>query len=229
MTSPALASGLLTDDGHAVDQLAPPSVLEAVRSLLLAERSAKDFGDWDVMARAYAPQARVRVSWFDGTATEFVAGARARADRALVRSFHELGPVSVVVAGSRALADASCAVHLRGLLGGVEVDVVSRGILRWRVVHAGCAWRIRSMDMIYIRDSLSPVVAGTAVPTPPGAAGAHPHEGARSSYRFLQQLLTAAGHGVPDDLPGLDRPDLVEPILTGHRRWLTTAEDSRDG
>ncbi|MGD9989167.1 nuclear transport factor 2 family protein [Pseudonocardia sp.] len=228
MTSAAVAAGLLTDGGRAVGVAAPPSVSEAVRHLLLAERTAKDLGHWDVMARAYAPDAWVRVSWFDGPVTEFVAGARARAQRSAVRSFHEVGPVSVAVAGPRALADASCAVHLRGTLDGVEVDVVSRGLLCWRVVQVGCAWRIRSMDMIYFRDSLSPVHAGTTVAAPrPG--GTDPATGARADYRFLQQLLGAAGHTVPGDLPGLDRPDLVERLLVGHRRWWSgTDEVGRD-
>jgi hypothetical protein len=185
---------------------------EAVRAVVCAERSAKDLGRWDVMAAAFAPGATVRVSWFDGPATEFVARARERSARGGTPSFHEIGAVAVEVHGDRALADSSCAVHLRGLLDGTEVDVVTRGRLCWRVARTQDRWRIVSLDMIYIRDTLSMVDPAAAPPPAP--------RGSRAAYGFLQRFMESAGYPVSPDLPGTDRPELVAALLDSHRAWV---------
>ncbi|WP_224389995.1 nuclear transport factor 2 family protein [Pseudonocardia sp. ICBG1293] len=204
----ALLDDLVPDQGPLAAQA------EAVRAVLLAERTAKDLGHWAVMAAAFAADSCVRVSWFEGSGTQFVASARARADRGGITSFHEIGAVAVVVNGRRALADASCAVHIRIPAAGVEVDLVSRGRLCWRVEESDGRWRIVSMDMVYLRDGMTPVEPGVAVPRLPVP------ERPRTSYGFLQRVMTAAGYPVSPELPGVDRPDLVDVLLAGHGRWL---------
>ncbi|QJY48895.1 nuclear transport factor 2 family protein [Pseudonocardia broussonetiae] len=150
---PVGAAGLALVDARTPDQVPLAGRAEAVRTLVLAERTAKDLGHWDVMEAAFAPGSRVRVSWFEGTGAGFVAGARARAARGGTPSFHEIGAVSVVVNGRRALADAPCAVHIRACLDGADADLVSRGRVCWRVAETGGRWRIASLDMIYVRDA----------------------------------------------------------------------------
>lgn len=214
----------MTGDGHDDYGLAvldeatggPASSVDAerVRAIVLAERAAKDLARWDAMAAAYLPTATVVVSWFQGNAADFVRDARARAERGGSASFHEIGPVSVVVRGDRALADATCAVHVRTSLSGVEVDVVSRGRLCWRVARAGQRWRIAAMDMIYFRDSLATVEPGVTIPS---AASA---EGLRRSYRNLARALAEAGHPCSPELPGIDRPDTVDALLAAQSAWL---------
>jgi len=208
------ATGLALLDDRVPDQGPLAARAEAVRTVLLAERTAKDLGHWAVMAAAFAPVSCVRVSWFEGSGADFVANARARADRGGTPSFHEIGAVAVVVNGRRALADASCTVHIRTTADGVGIDLVSRGRLCWRAEEVDGRWRIVSMDMIYIRDGLAPVEPGTAVPPLPVP------EQARSSYGFLQRVMSAAGYPVSAGLPGVDRPDLVDALLAGHGGWL---------
>ncbi|SFO37053.1 nuclear transport factor 2 family protein [Actinomadura madurae] len=186
----------------------------AIRTALLAERAAKDLGQWDVMASLFAPDARISVSWFQGRADDFVESARARSARGGSPSFHEIGAISVLVRGHRALADAGCAVHVRGVLGDVPVDVVSRGRLCWRAELVGGRWLIAGMDMIYFRDGISAVEPGAPLPLPESP---RPR---RASYQYLALLLSAAGHPIAPDLPGSDRPDLIESLLSAQRQWF---------
>lgn len=201
-------------DPRLPDQHGRVGEVNAVRTTVLAERAAKDLGQWEVMAGALAPDARVAVSWFVGTGTDFVESARARSGRGTSPSFHEIGAISVLTRDDRALADASCAVHVRGQLGGVLVDVVSRGRLCWRVARAGSRWLIAGMEMIYLRDSISTVRPNAPLSVPePDAAG-------RPSYRYLGLLLSASGYSVAPDLPGIDRPDLIEAHCSEQRDWF---------
>ncbi|GJF03493.1 nuclear transport factor 2 family protein [Pseudonocardia sp. D17] len=207
MTDPLL-------DPRLPDQRPLAAEAEAVRTVVLAERTAKDLGRWEVMAALFVPDSRVAVSWFHGSGADFVAGARARSARGGSPSFHEIGAVSVLVREDRALADAGCAVHVRGALDGVVVDVVSRGRLTWRVVRQHDGWRIAGMDMIYLRDAITPVEPGAALRLP------DPAPGDREAYRHLGLLLSAAGQTISADLPGTDRPESIEALLAEQRHWF---------
>lgn len=193
---------------------------EAVRRLVLAERAAKDLARWDEMGASFEAGSTVRVSWFQGSGPEFVAAARRRHEAGGATSFHEIGAVDVVVRGDRALAEASCTVHVRGALaspdGPVEVDVASRGRVHWRAQRRD-RWLIAGLDMIYLRDTVAPVDPDRRIP-PAAAAGAGQH---RSSYRWIALLLAGKGHRIDPDLPGVDRPDLVDAFLAEQRAWLS--------
>jgi hypothetical protein len=196
--------------------------IEAVRSLVLTERAAKDLARWDEMAATLDENASVRVSWFQGSGAEFVAASRRRHRAGSAPSFHELGAVDVTVRGDRAVAHATCTVHIRGVLpgpqGGVEVDVASRGRVYWRAQRRD-RWRIASLDMIYLRDTIAP--ADPTRPIPPEAlAGADVH---RPSYRWISLLLAAKDYRIDAELPGVDRRDLVDAFLEDQERWLSGA------
>lgn len=175
--------------------------------VLLTERAARDLARWDEMAATFTDDARVRVSWFAGSGAEFVAASRAMYE-AGSRSFHDVGAVRVRAHGDRAVADASAAVHVRGELGGVEVDVTTHGRLFWRLRHQGC-WRISALEMLYQKDTIAAVDPTRPVP----AAALADAAAYRPSYRHLALLLAAGGREIAQDLPGADRPDLVEPFL----------------
>jgi hypothetical protein len=193
---------------------------EAVRNLVLAERAAKDLGAWDDMAATFSDDAAVRVSWFQGRAADFVAASRERHKSGGASSFHEIGAIHVDLCASRAVAHATCAVHLRGAVsdgpGAITVDVASRGRIYWRVERRE-GWRIAGLDMIYFRDTIAPADPSRTI----GAAVGRAAEGYRSSYRWISLLLGQKGHAIDPELPGVDRPDLVDAFLEQQREWLT--------
>lgn len=204
------------------------SCVDDISEVLLRERAAKDLGRWDEMAGCFAPDSFVRISWFQGSGSNFVEAARARAAAGGTASFHEIGALSVTSHEDRALAHASCTVHLRGRLDptapdAVEFDIASRQRLAWRVRRVDGRWMIDRLDAIYMREAISPVDPATRVPGDLLALA----DGHRPTYRFLSLLLAGRGHRIDPDLPGIDRPDLVEAMLSAQQSWLDTAATGR--
>lgn len=204
------------------------SCIDEIGEVLLRERAAKDLSRWDEMAGCFAPDSFVRISWFQGSGPGFVKAARARATAGGTASFHEIGAVSVTLHEDRALAHASCTVHLRGRLDptasdAVEFDIASRQRLAWRVRRIDGQWFIDRLDAIYMREMIAPVDPAARVPGDFLASA----DGHRPTYRFLSLLLAGRGHRIDPDLPGIDRPDLVEAMLSSQQSWLDAAATER--
>ncbi|WP_410676852.1 GntR family transcriptional regulator [Amycolatopsis sp. cmx-4-68] len=88
-----------------------------------------------------------------------------------------------------------------------------------RAINEGSAlrlcgrWLITSLDPIYERDVLAPVLPGTPVPLAS-------IEGFRPSDRFLAHVLGRRGYQVPDNLCGDDRPGEVADFYDSLFTWL---------
>jgi len=195
------------------------SDVEELQQLVLHERQGRDRGRWDQMAAAFAPGARVRISWLDGTAEQFVAGSRLMAASGTTAA-HRMGAVIVDLVGQRALIEAPAVIELRTLLGGVEVDLSSRVRLVYRAERKRSgwpdgAWLLESLDCIYESDSVSPVVPGE-IPDVDAAALAR----LRPAYRWLAYVLDSAKHFVDQGMPGEDEPEAVAALYDAARVWL---------
>ena len=181
--------------------------------IVKAERLARDSGDWVTMAKLYWPDSWVRVTWFTGTADEFIAmsSARGRGDNGM----HMINPARCDVVGDRAVVESPGQILLRPHMEGVEVDLTAwcRFIARLERRHG--EWRMTWFDNIYVKDRVDAVQ--------PGAAPVLDQEllaSLRPSYRHLAYLNRQGGYQVPDDLPGVDRPDLVENCQSAQKAWL---------
>ncbi|MEU8636466.1 nuclear transport factor 2 family protein [Amycolatopsis sp. NPDC048633] len=184
-----------------------------VAELVLRERQSRDRGRWDRLGACYAPDSAVRLSWFRGTGEEFVARSREMRGRGdLTR--HRLGPPVVDLDGDRAIAEMSAAIELRTVLDGVEIDLTSYTRLLYRAEVRSGRWLITSMDPIYERDVLAPVLPGTPLPLPS-------LEGLRPSYRFLAHVFDRRGYPIADDLYGDDRPAEVAELYDSLFAWLS--------
>jgi hypothetical protein len=188
----------------------------AVAELVRYERDARDYGRWEEMAASYAPDSVVHISWFHGSGAEFVAGSRAIAASGLTGR-HRLWPSLVRCNGDRAIAETDTAVELRRRVGDVEVDNTAYARLLTRARRTADGWRIVRFESIYQRDTLVPVVPGTAPEIRPEDL-----ERYRSSYRFLSYLLALDGHELAQDLPGDDRPELAQAVRDAALEWLET-------
>ena len=67
-----------------------------IAELIQRERAARDAGLWQTMAECWHLESLVDVSWFRGSAAEFIA-ASARNAGSRTLSFHQMGPSVVTV------------------------------------------------------------------------------------------------------------------------------------
>jgi hypothetical protein len=185
----------------------------AVASLVVRERHWRDRADWVSMASSYHQDSWVRLAWFDGTGSEFVAASRERWDPNLR---HRLSAPTVRVQGARAVAETPTVIESRTELGGhaVDLDISIRYLtLLRRDEHK---WRISRVDSICEHDRLHAVD-----PTVPLILDRERLARYRPTYRYLSYQMASRGLHPPMDLAGDDRPELCEPIYTRAATWLT--------
>ncbi|GLS99388.1 hypothetical protein GCM10007897_07670 [Sphingobium jiangsuense] len=186
----------------------------AIDTLIQFERTARDTGQWDVMAQCYHPDSLVEVSWFQGSGKEFaerssqIAGGK-------VYTFHQMSPAAVTVRGDRALAETGCCIHALSDLDGVEIDLTSHTRLLWRAVREGGEWLLFGMRAYYISDTIVPINPGQPLVIDQDMFG-----GMRKSYRCIAYSMARAGFAVRDDLPGIDRPETVAALRVQEQQWL---------
>jgi hypothetical protein len=100
-------------------------------------------------------------------------------------------------------------------LKGIEVMMSSHTrLLLLRVERREGVWRLFGFDAVYLRDEIAPVIPGQTV-----AVDAQAVRAFRPSYRLLSYCLTSGGFPVPDDLAGVDRPDLVDALVREIYGW----------
>jgi hypothetical protein len=190
-----------------------------IGELAQAERRARDAKDWPLMLDCYHGDARIFLSWIDGTPQEFVTRSRRMAEIPGGHAIHASGVTLVQLNGDRALADTSCAIMMRRYFDGVECDLAGYCRHRSRVERRDGIWRLASLVGVYEKNTLVPVIPGTAPKLDEQRLA-----GYRPSYSFQSYHREQEGNIAFADRPGADRPDLVERLEVADQRWLAGAD-----
>ena len=196
----------------------PQAVLEAadvsaITQLILREWVSRDLGLWEQMRDCFHDDSVVRISWINASGPEFVRRSKEMAERN-VQASHRLGPIFVTLAGDRAIAQLVVIVDIPFKLEGVEVMLSSHARLLLRAERREGVWRLFGFDPVYLRDEIAPVIPGQTVAIDPGALKAF-----RPTYRFLSYCFASVGYPVPNDLAGVDRPNLVDALVREIYGW----------
>lgn len=190
-----------------------------IAELAQAERRARDAKDWELMLDCYHGDARIFLSWIDGTAAEFVRRSQRMAEIPGGHAIHHSGATLVQLNRDRALADTPCAILMRRYFDGVECDMTGYCRHRSRVERRAGTWRLLSLTGVYEKNTLVPVLPGTAPKLDERRLA-----GYRPSYNFQCYHREQQGNTAHADRPGSDRPDLVEVLEAADRAWLAGAD-----
>jgi len=155
----------------------------------------------------------VRISWINASGPEFVRRSKEMAERNVPAS-HRLGPISVTLAGDRTIAQLAAIIDIPFTLKGTEVITSCHHRLLLRAERREEVWRLSGFDAVYLRDEIAPVVPGQTVSVDPEDVKSF-----RPSHRLLSYCLASGGFPVRDDLPGVDRPDLVDTLTREIYGW----------
>jgi hypothetical protein len=196
----------------------PRAVLEAadvsaVTQLVLRERHSRDLGLWEQMRDCFHDDSVVRISWINASGPEFVRRSKEMAERN-VKASHRLGPILVTLAGDRAIAQLAGIIDIPFTMEGIEVMMSSYARFLLRAERRERTWRISGFDVIYQRDEIAPLIPGQTVSVDLEVVNSF-----RPSYRLLSYCLASGGFPVRNDLPGVDRPDLVDALTREIYGW----------
>ena len=201
-----------------------PQTERELFALVRRERRARDTGDWDALARTYWPESVVRVTWFEGSPAGYIEGSKKTRVPGRVPGMHAINPSWCEVRGDRALVESQGQILIRRLLDDVELDVTNWCRFLSRAERRAGEWRLRSFDSVYGKDRIDPVVPGRRVEIDAALLAA-----GRPSYQFLTYLNNRSGDPVPQDLPGDDRPDLLETFYADAEEWLELGDEALEG
>lgn len=185
-----------------------------ISQTILRERQGRDRGWWDQMQSCFADDATVRLSWFRGSGTDFVAASEQMAARG-ESSVHRLSPPVVDRHGDKAFAEVPAVIEVRAQVDGVEANLASAARLCYRLRRYEDRWLIQSLDPVYERDTLTPSHPGETLPISPDEV-----TGFRPAYRFLSYVLSRRGYRVGDDLYGDDQPEAAAHFYQAAHTWL---------
>jgi SnoaL-like domain len=185
--------------------------------VIFKERQGRDRGWFDQQAACFHPHSRVHITWFDGPGAEFVELSRAIFAEG-IRPSHRLSPPVVHLAGERAVAEVPTEISVIQSFGRVDAYVISYTRLLYRLERIESNWKISSLDCIYERDTLVPVIYGRSPKIDPDILSRF-----RRPFMYLAYHLHEIGKSVRDDLYGDDRPEQVEALYESAFFWLRQA------
>lgn len=190
------------------------SDIEAVTQLILRDRQGRDRLWWEQMRAQFWPDARVHLSWFEGTAYEHVDQSSSMNAGGSV-STHRLSPPVVHVAGNRAIAELPTIIEAPTSVRGVDALLLSSLRIQYRAERRGGEWRLSMLDTIYERDRLVSLTPGVVIGIDPGELDRY-----RAPFRLLAWFLQERGYSMLEDLIGEDRPQEVAEFYRREWEWL---------
>jgi len=182
-----------------------------IKELIEFERFCRDNSIWDEMDKCFATDSKVVISWFQGTGHEFVEASKKMEGRAP----HKIYNTEIWVNGDKAVAIMITTIQKRVEFGGYPLELISDAKLVFRTQRIDGIWYIVSLEGIYEKDALVPVIPNSNI-----VVTVEELSKFRESYACLSLVLSMAGYEIDHNLPGIDRPDLVEEFYKEAEEWL---------
>ena len=134
-------------------------------------------------------------------------------------ALHVINPVEVEIKGSKAFSISVGNITARFTSEKSEYELVSncRFLSRLQRIDGpgGPVWKLLTMEVIYVHDSIVPVV-----PESGSFDVKNVDSTMRKSYKFLSWLLAEKGNKVSNNLPGVDDEESVKDVMGRSSEWL---------
>ncbi len=177
----------------------------------------RDAGDWERFATVWHDDGRMIATWFQASASDFIAGCRRSFDAGIV-GLHSLGGTSIDVIGTRAIAQTKMQIVQRGQVHGVVVDVTCLGRFIDALEKRDGRWGIVLRQPVYELDRMT-----TVEPCATLKLDSHLLHSFPEGYRHLAYLQTQMGFHISQTLPGTRGPE-IEALSTRMWHWLAGEE-----
>ena len=188
---------------------------QSIERLIRAWALWRDTRQWDLLRTCYWPGARVRTTWLDGTAEDFIeASIRSATNPHAPLAQHALGGTTVRVNGDRALAETRMTILLRTEVAGGESDISAWGRFVDRLVCAQGEWRLVQRDPIHEKDRLDPVDPQANLKLDPTRLAAQPR-----AYRHIAYVQSLGGARITPDLIEHNSP-AQQALYDACNHWL---------
>ena len=195
----------------------------AIRELLENWIVWRDAGDWARFATVWHDEGRMIATWFQASASDFIAGCSKAFEAGLV-GLHSLGGTSIEVRDGRAVAHSKMQIVQRGEIDGVEVDVTCIGRFVDALEKRDGRWGMVLRQPVYELDRMTPVNPAQLPKLDDTLLQAYPE-----GYRYLAYLQTKLGFAVSKSLPGTRGPE-ISGLNARMNQWLDGGDaDCLDG
>ncbi len=182
-----------------------------IKELLEFERFCRDNHLWDEMKKCYAADSVVNISWFQGSGEGFVDASSQMKGYAP----HKIYNTEIWLNGDKAVAIMMANIQMRIEMDGVPIELQTDAKLLFCTQKINGLWCIISFDSIYEKDALVPVYPSGQISVPIEELSTY-----RQSYACMIYNMKRTGMVPNMDLPGIDRPDLVEKLYSELDDWL---------
>lgn len=176
---------------------------------------ARDQGRWDDLLATFHPGGQIHVSWFRGAFPDFVGRCRQNYGGS-TRAKHMFWPARVKVNGERATSEVNCAILVRQVIEGVEVDLTSYARFLDRLERRNGEWRMVERTTLYEQDRLDPVE-----PSAKFAAMMSSNTAAKfpAAYRYMGYRVEASGRALAEPVHYDGRAE-TEALKARYANWL---------
>ena len=189
----------------------------AIRELIENWAIWRDSGDWDRFRTVWHDDGYMMATWFQGSASEFIAVTRDGFERGGKNGYsimHFLGGCSIDLAGHRALAQTKMTISQRAPVHDVVVDVLCTGRFYDFLEKRDGKWGLVLRRVCYEKDRMDPLDPNAKVTLDPEKLKQFP-----TGYQHLGYLQAGLGFPVKTNLPGLFGP-ANEELYTYGKTWL---------
>ena len=184
----------------------------AIKELVEFERFCRDNALWDEMKKCYAIDSYVNISWYQGTGHGFVDGS----SKMTTYAPHKIYNTEIWLNGDKAVAIMMTTIQMRMEIDGNPVELSSDAKLIFRTQKFDEQWYIIGFESIYEKDAIVPVLPNSNIHIPADEISTY-----RQSYACMIYMMRRNGTTVNENLPGIDRPDLVEKLYAETDEWLS--------